>query len=86
VLEACRRGGTRHLVYASSNSVHGASERYASNAHGPAEHPVNLYDATDLERDLGVRPSVPAEEGLHHLARWHLAWRRPGNAAGPRAA
>jgi UDP-glucuronate 4-epimerase len=52
VLEACRRAGVGHLVYASSSSVYGATERFPSSAHGPAEHPVNLYAATKRANEL----------------------------------
>jgi UDP-glucuronate 4-epimerase len=52
VLEGCRRAGVEHLVYASSSSVYGATERFPSSAAGPAEHPVNLYAATKRANEL----------------------------------
>jgi UDP-glucuronate 4-epimerase len=52
VLEACRRAAVQHLVFASSSSVYGATERYPASAHGPAEHPVSLYAATKRANEL----------------------------------
>lgn len=46
LLECCRRHRPEHLVFASSSSVYGASERVPFSVHDGADHPVSLYGAT----------------------------------------
>lgn len=46
LLEACRKFGTGHLVFASSSSVYGLNENFPFSVHDPANHPVSLYAAT----------------------------------------
>ncbi len=46
VLEACRRHGVDHLVFASSSSVYGANTQVPFSVHDAADHPVSLYAAT----------------------------------------
>jgi UDP-glucuronate 4-epimerase len=46
VLEGCRNGGTRHLIYASSSSVYGANTRLPFSVHDNVDHPISLYAAT----------------------------------------
>jgi UDP-glucuronate 4-epimerase len=46
VLEGCRRGGTQHLIYASSSSVYGANTRLPFSVHDNVDHPISLYAAT----------------------------------------
>ena len=46
LLECCRRHPLEHLVFASSSSVYGASERIPFSVHDVADHPVSLYGAT----------------------------------------
>ncbi len=46
LLECCRRYPPRHLVFASSSSVYGASARTPFSVHDVADHPVSLYGAT----------------------------------------
>jgi UDP-glucuronate 4-epimerase len=46
VLEGCRGGGTRHLIYASSSSVYGANTRLPFSVHHNVDHPISLYAAT----------------------------------------
>ena len=46
VLEACRRHGIDHLVFASSSSVYGANTQVPYSVHAAADHPVSLYAAT----------------------------------------
>ncbi len=46
LLEGCRRGGIKHLVFASSSSVYGANTRMPFSPHQPADHPISLYAAT----------------------------------------
>jgi UDP-glucuronate 4-epimerase len=52
VLEAARRHGVRHFLYASSSSVYGAVTRTPFSEHGPAEHPVSFYGATKRANEL----------------------------------
>ena len=46
ILEGCRQGGTRHLIYASSSSVYGANTRLPFSVHQNVDHPISLYAAT----------------------------------------
>ncbi|WP_291174442.1 NAD-dependent epimerase [Hyphomicrobium sp.] len=46
ILEGCRRGGVRHLTYASTSSVYGANTLMPFSVHHGADHPVSLYAAT----------------------------------------
>ena len=52
VLEGCRHHGVRHLVYASSSSVYGASTSLPYSVHESASHPVSLYAATKRSNEL----------------------------------
>jgi UDP-glucuronate 4-epimerase len=52
ILEGCRRGGVRHLVYASSSSVYGANKKMPFAVHDPVDHPVSLYAATKKSNEL----------------------------------
>jgi UDP-glucuronate 4-epimerase len=52
VLEACRRRGTDHLVYASSSSVYGANTKMPFSTHHNVDHPVSLYAATKKAAEL----------------------------------
>jgi UDP-glucuronate 4-epimerase len=46
LLEGCRQGGVRHLVYASSSSVYGGNTRLPYREADGVDHPVSLYAAT----------------------------------------
>jgi len=46
VLEGCRHGGCKHLLYASSSSVYGANSKVPFSVHDNVDHPVSLYAAT----------------------------------------
>jgi UDP-glucuronate 4-epimerase len=46
VLEGCRHGHIKHLVYASSSSVYGLNRTLPFSEHGIADHPISLYAAT----------------------------------------
>lgn len=52
MLEACRKAGVEHLVYASSSSVYGAHAAFpfAEDAH--TDEPVSLYAATKKANEL----------------------------------
>jgi UDP-glucuronate 4-epimerase len=52
VLEGCRHGGVRHLVYASSSSVYGASHSLPFSEDQNVDHPVSLYAATKRADEL----------------------------------
>ncbi len=46
VLEGCRHARAEHLVYASTSSVYGASERLPYSVDHSTDHPLSLYAAT----------------------------------------
>ncbi|MGI8477975.1 MAG: NAD-dependent epimerase [Thermomicrobiales bacterium] len=46
VLEGCRHGGVRHLVFASSSSVYGGNTSVPFSETDNVDHPVSLYAAT----------------------------------------
>jgi UDP-glucuronate 4-epimerase len=52
VLEGCRHHPVRHLVYASSSSVYGASHVLPFSEEQPVDHPVSLYAATKKANEL----------------------------------
>lgn len=52
VLEACRRFGTQHLVYASSSSVYGANAKTPYSTQDKTDSPVSLYAATKKADEL----------------------------------
>ncbi len=52
VLEACRHGGVKHLVYASSSSVYGANKKLPFSVQDSVDHPVSLYAATKKANEL----------------------------------
>jgi UDP-glucuronate 4-epimerase len=46
VLEGCRHGGCRHLIYASSSSVYGANKRMPLRTSDNTDHPLSPYGAS----------------------------------------
>jgi UDP-glucuronate 4-epimerase len=52
MLEGCRHGGVKHLVFASSSSVYGANTRLPFSEHDNVDHPVSLYAATKKANEL----------------------------------
>lgn len=52
VLEACRRNGVAHLLYASSSSVYGANTTMPFSVHQNVDHPLSLYAATKKANEL----------------------------------
>ncbi|HKO89435.1 MAG TPA: NAD-dependent epimerase [Burkholderiales bacterium] len=52
VLEGCRQGGVKHLVYASSSSVYGLNAKMPFSEHDNVDHPVSLYAATKKANEL----------------------------------
>ncbi len=52
ILEGCRHGKVKHLVYASSSSVYGANTKLPFSEHDPVNHPLSLYAATKKANEL----------------------------------
>lgn len=52
VLEGCRHHDVKHLVYASSSSVYGASTQIPFSEHNVVDHPVSLYAATKKSNEM----------------------------------
>ncbi len=52
VLEGCRHGGVKHLVFASSSSVYGAGTVMPFSVHQNVDHPLSLYAATKKADEL----------------------------------
>jgi len=52
VLEACRRNGVQHLLYASSSSVYGANKKVPFSESDSVDHPVSFYAATKKANEL----------------------------------
>ena len=52
VLECCRHGGVKHLVFASSSSVYGANTKMPFSVHQNVDHPLSLYAATKKANEL----------------------------------
>ncbi len=52
ILEGCRHGRVKHLVFASSSSVYGANTRMPFSVHDNVDHPVSLYAATKKANEL----------------------------------
>ena len=52
VLEACRRHGIEHLVFASTSSVYGANTKMPFSVHQNVDHPLSFYAATKKANEL----------------------------------
>ncbi len=52
ILEGCRHGSVKHLVFASSSSVYGANTKMPFSVHDNVDHPVSLYAATKKANEL----------------------------------
>jgi UDP-glucuronate 4-epimerase len=52
ILEACRHGNVRHLVYASTSSVYGANTKMPFSVDQNVDHPLSLYAATKKANEL----------------------------------
>lgn len=52
ILEACRDHNTGHLVYASSSSVYGNSDKMPLSVNDPVDNPISLYAATKKSNEL----------------------------------
>jgi len=63
VLEGCRAGSVRHLVYASSSSVYGGNDRLPFSESDNVDHPVSMYAASKKANELMAH----AYSHLHRL-------------------
>ena len=52
ILEACRKFGTDHLVYASSSSVYGSNKKIPYSTEDKTDTPFSLYAATKKSNEL----------------------------------
>lgn len=52
VLEGCRHGGVKHLVYASSSSIYGASREMPLREDMVTDSPISLYAASKKANEL----------------------------------
>ncbi|WP_107666870.1 NAD-dependent epimerase [Cyanothece sp. BG0011] len=52
ILEGCRHGKVKHLVYASSSSVYGANQKIPFSTQDNVDHPISLYAATKKANEL----------------------------------
>jgi UDP-glucuronate 4-epimerase len=52
ILEGCRQGECRHLLYASSSSVYGANQRMPLRVSDRVDEPLSLYGATKRANEL----------------------------------
>ncbi len=52
ILEGCRHGGVKHLVYASSSSVYGLNTVMPFSVKHNVDHPVSLYAASKKANEL----------------------------------
>ena len=52
ILEGCRHHDVKHLVYASTSSVYGASTDMPFNVHQNVDHPLSLYAASKKSNEL----------------------------------
>ncbi|HAS8547370.1 TPA: NAD-dependent epimerase [Vibrio vulnificus] len=52
ILEGCRQGRVKHLVYASSSSVYGLNAKVPFSTSDSVDHPVSLYAATKKSNEL----------------------------------
>lgn len=52
ILEGCRHGQVKHLVFASSSSVYGANTKMPFSVSDSVDHPVSLYAATKKANEL----------------------------------
>jgi UDP-glucuronate 4-epimerase len=52
ILEACRYNKIQHLIYASSSSVYGNSDKMPLSVTDPVDNPISLYAATKKSNEL----------------------------------
>lgn len=52
ILEGCRHGQVKHLLYASTSSVYGLNTKMPFSEKQPTEHPMALYSATKKANEM----------------------------------
>lgn len=52
ILEGCRHGNVKHLIFASSSSVYGLNATMPQSENSSTEHPISLYAATKKANEL----------------------------------
>ena len=52
VLEGCRHGNCKHLLFASSSSVYGSNAKLPFSVHDNVDHPISLYAASKKANEL----------------------------------
>lgn len=52
VLEGCRHGDCKHLLFASSSSVYGSNAKLPFSVHDNVDHPISLYAASKKANEL----------------------------------
>ena len=52
ILEGCRHGKVKHLIFASSSSVYGANTKMPFSVNDNVDHPVSLYAASKKANEL----------------------------------
>lgn len=52
ILEGCRHGNVKHLVYASSSSVYGMNVKQPFSTQDTVDYPISLYAATKKSNEL----------------------------------
>ena len=52
ILECCRNHGVKHLIYASSSSVYGNSDKYPFDEKQKVDKPVSFYAATKKSNEI----------------------------------
>ncbi|VXD19066.1 Protein CapI [Marinoscillum sp. 108] len=83
ILEACKKFGIKHLVYASSSSVYGANTNLPFSEKHNIDHPVSLYAVTKKANELmahaySVNYNIPTT-GLRFFSAYGT-WGRPDMA------
>lgn len=83
ILEACKKYGIKHLVYASSSSVYGANTKLPFSVKDNIDHPVSLYAVSKKTNELmahaySVNFNIPTT-GLRFFSAYG-PWGRPDMA------
>ncbi|MFY0600342.1 MAG: NAD-dependent epimerase [Cyclobacteriaceae bacterium] len=83
ILEACKKYGIEHLIYASSSSVYGANTKLPFSVQDNIDHPVSLYAVSKKTNELmahaySVNYNIPTT-GLRFFSAYG-PWGRPDMA------
>ncbi|MEP4535140.1 MAG: NAD-dependent epimerase [Cyclobacteriaceae bacterium] len=83
ILEACKKFGIKHLIYASSSSVYGANTKLPFSVKDNIDHPVSLYAVSKKTNELmahaySVNYDIPTT-GLRFFSAYG-PWGRPDMA------